>query len=193
MGAHYPVMKEESISLLSPQDGKTYVDCTLGRAGHASELLRAIPHGRLIAFDLDEEAIGESREKLSQIGDNFTLIHSSFANIAEELSHLGISKVDGIFADLGVSSPQFDDPSRGVSYRFDSRLDMRMDESIMLPDSLMNGNPSTNGGMVQISCSGTYPIPQNIAQRIAQTNPHLTRFFFIRADSACKSAIVSPC
>lgn len=191
MGAHYPVMKEESISLLSPQDGKTYVDCTLGRAGHASELLRAIPHGRLIAFDLDEEAIGESREKLSQIGDNFTLIHSSFANIAEELSHLGISKVDGIFADLGVSSPQFDDPSRGFSYRFDSRLDMRMDETSSLSAyEVVNRYKEEELARI-IFEYGEDRDARRIARQIArrrETKPIETTFELVEAIKAAKTA-----
>lgn len=126
---HFPVMLKESIALLDVRDGKTYVDCTLGRAGHSSAILRLIPHGRLIAFDSDIEAINESRPKLEQIGGNFTLIHSNFAYLAGELASRGISKVDGIFADLGVSSPQFDDPARGFSYREDAPLDMRMDQS----------------------------------------------------------------
>ncbi len=191
MGAHYPVMKEESISLLSPQDGKTYVDCTLGRAGHASELLRAIPHGRLIAFDLDEEAIGESREKLPQIGDNFTLIHSSFANIAEELSHLGISKVDGIFADLGVSSPQFDDPSRGFSYRFDSRLDMRMDETSSLSAyEVVNRYKEEELARI-IFEYGEDRDARRIARQIArrrETKPIETTFELVEAIKAAKTA-----
>lgn len=191
MGNHYPVMKEESISLLSPQDGKTYVDCTLGRAGHASELLRAIPHGRLIAFDLDEEAIGESREKLSQIGDNFTLIHSSFANIAEELSHLGISKVDGIFADLGVSSPQFDDPSRGFSYRFDSRLDMRMDETSSLSAyEVVNRYKEEELARI-IFEYGEDRDARRIARQIArrrETKPIETTFELVEAIKAAKTA-----
>lgn len=191
MGAHYPVMKEESISLLSPQDGKTYVDCTLGRAGHASELLRAIPHGRLIAFDLDEEAIGESREKLSQIGDNFTLVHSSFANIAEELSHLGISKVDGIFADLGVSSPQFDDPSRGFSYRFDSRLDMRMDETSSLSAyEVVNRYKEEELARI-IFENGEDRDARRIARQIArrrETKPIETTFELVEAIKAAKTA-----
>lgn len=191
MGAHYPVMKEESISLLSPQDGKTYVDCTLGRAGHASELLRAIPHGRLIAFDLDEEAIGESREKLSQIGDNFTLVHSSFANIAEELSHLGISKVDGIFADLGVSSPQFDDPNRGFSYRFDSRLDMRMDETSSLSAyEVVNRYKEEELARI-IFEYGEDRDARRIARQIArrrETKPIETTFELVEAIKAAKTA-----
>lgn len=191
MGSHYPVMKEESISLLSPQDGKTYVDCTLGRAGHASELLRAIPHGRLIAFDLDEEAIGESREKLSQIGDNFTLVHSSFANIAEELSHLGISKVDGIFADLGVSSPQFDDPSRGFSYRFDSRLDMRMDETSSLSAyEVVNRYKEEELARI-IFEYGEDRDARRIARQIArrrETKPIETTFELVEAIKAAKTA-----
>lgn len=124
---HVSVLLEPSIQALNLRKDGIYVDLTLGRAGHSSRILQAIPQGHLYAFDLDLTAIEESREKLSKIGDNFTLIHSSFAKLKECLASYGVDKVDGILADLGVSSPQFDDPERGFSYRYDARLDMRMD------------------------------------------------------------------
>jgi 16S rRNA (cytosine1402-N4)-methyltransferase len=126
---HISVLLPESLDLLGIEDGKTYVDLTLGRAGTSSEILKKIPHGRLISFDQDEEAIAESREKLSAIGSNFTIIHKNFRYFVEELAQLGITKIDGLTADLGVSSPQFDEASRGFSYREDAPLDMRMDQS----------------------------------------------------------------
>ena len=107
-----------------------YLDLTLGRAGHSSEILsRLSSKGLLIGVDQDIEAIKESEERLSKISSNYKIVKSNFVNIDEILKSLNIDKVDGILMDLGVSSPQFDDINRGFSYRFDSRLDMRMDQN----------------------------------------------------------------
>ncbi len=132
MGKHIPVLLNEAIELLHIRDGGTYLDLTLGRAGHSSEILKRIPHGRLIAFDQDEEAIRESKERLSAIGSNFTIIHDNFENVAKRLDELGIEEVDGILMDLGVSSPQLDEAERGFSYKEEAPLDMRMDQSAFL-------------------------------------------------------------
>ncbi|MBO4541299.1 MAG: 16S rRNA (cytosine(1402)-N(4))-methyltransferase RsmH [Bacilli bacterium] len=128
MSGHVSVLLQEAIDFLNIKKDGTYVDCTLGRAGHSSEILKRIPEGRLIAFDQDEEAIEASRERLQEIGDNFLILKDNFANLSANLDALGIQKVDGILYDLGVSSPQFDEPERGFSYRADGPLDMRMDE-----------------------------------------------------------------
>lgn len=127
MSSHVPVLLEESIESLAIKPDGVYVDLTLGRAGHSSRILSRLTTGHLYGFDLDETAIEESRNRLQAISPSFTLIHSSFASMKSALAEFGVEKVDGILADLGVSSPQFDDPTRGFSYRFDSRLDMRMD------------------------------------------------------------------
>lgn len=127
MDGHFSVLMEEAIESLAIKPDGVYVDATLGRAGHSSRILSSLTKGHLYAFDLDEEALTASRKKLQAISPSFTLIHSNFASMKEELAKLGVTKVDGILADLGVSSPQFDDGSRGFSYRFDARLDMRMD------------------------------------------------------------------
>ncbi|MCF0246964.1 MAG: 16S rRNA (cytosine(1402)-N(4))-methyltransferase RsmH, partial [Ileibacterium sp.] len=95
---------------------------------HSSEILKRCPHGHLYAFDLDKNAIEESRSRLEEIGSNFTLIHAPFEDLSKVLDEYGVDKVDGIFMDLGVSSPQFDDAQRGFSYRMDARLDMRMNQ-----------------------------------------------------------------
>lgn len=126
--AHISVMLNEAIDMLDLKPDGIYVDCTLGRGGHSSAILSRIPKGHLYAFDLDSEAIEQSRSRLQKIGDNFTLIHAPFEALAEMLDEQGAGEVDGILMDLGVSSPQFDDPQRGFSYRFDARLDMRMDQ-----------------------------------------------------------------
>ena len=129
MGKHVSVLLDEAISLLNVKDGGIYADLTLGRGGHSSTILSKIPHGHLYSFDLDEEAIEESRPRLEKIGSNFTLIHSNFAFAKEQLAERGVTHLDGVLMDLGVSSPQFDEGERGFSYRSDGPLDMRMDQS----------------------------------------------------------------
>ena len=119
---------KETIEGLNIKKDGTYLDLTLGRAGHSSEILSKLTNGLLIGVDQDDEAIGESQKRLAQISDRFTLVRDNFVNIDSILASLNIDKVDGILMDLGVSSPQFDDSSRGFSYRFDSELDMRMDK-----------------------------------------------------------------
>lgn len=126
---HFSVLKEESVSLLSEVNGTIYVDGTLGRGGHAGELLKRIPDCHLYAFDKDATALRESMEHLAPYRERITLFHEDFRKMKECLQESGINRVDGILLDLGVSSPQFDDPERGFSYRFDTRLDMRMDQS----------------------------------------------------------------
>lgn len=125
---HYPVMLKEVLELLNIKPDGIYVDCTLGGAGHSSEILKRIPNGYLYAFEQDEMVIKSSKAKLEAIGNNFTIINNNFANLKEELASQGIEKVDGIFYDLGVSSFQLDIPERGFSYQADAPLDMRMDQ-----------------------------------------------------------------
>lgn len=129
MMKHYSVLLHESIDNLAIHSDGIYVDGTLGRGGHSAEILARIPQGHLYAFDRDASAIEESRERLAQIGDNVTLIHSNFSNLKRELTARGVTGIDGMVLDLGVSSPQFDEAQRGFSYRFDAPLDMRMDQS----------------------------------------------------------------
>lgn len=125
---HISVLLKESIDSLEVKEEGTYVDCTLGYGGHSSELLKRIKRGRLFAFDQDSNAIKSSTERLSKIGDNFTIIKSNFVHLKEKLQELGVTEVDGILFDLGVSSPQLDETERGFSYHNDAQLDMRMDQ-----------------------------------------------------------------
>lgn len=124
---HISVLLKESIDSLNIKEDGIYVDCTLGYAGHSSEILKRIKKGHLFAFDQDQEAINSSNERLKAIGSNYTIIKSNFVNLKEKLEELDIHEVDGILFDLGVSSPQLDDDYRGFSYHNDARLDMRMD------------------------------------------------------------------
>lgn len=125
---HISVLLKESIDSLNIKEDGIYVDCTLGYAGHSSEILKRIKKGRLVAFDQDQEAITTSRKKLEKIGNNFTIVKSNFVNLKVKLEELGITEVDGILFDLGVSSPQLDEGNRGFSYHQDAKLDMRMDQ-----------------------------------------------------------------
>lgn len=129
MDEHIPVLLDEAIDSLGIKPNGIYVDLTLGRAGHASQILARLNRkGRLIGIDQDAQAIENSKITLSKIGSNFETVHENFRNFKEVLYTLNIQKVDGILMDLGVSSPQFDDSERGFSYRSNARLDMRMDE-----------------------------------------------------------------
>ena len=125
---HISVLLKESIEELKIKEDGIYVDCTLGYGGHSSEILKRIKRGKLFAFDQDQNAINSSKGRLTAIGENFTIIKSNFRYMKEKLLELGIDKVDGILFDLGVSSPQLDDGSRGFSYHQDAKLDMRMDQ-----------------------------------------------------------------
>lgn len=124
---HYSVLKEELIDGLNIKEDGTYVDATLGYAGDSKEILKRVRRGFLFAFDQDTEAINYSQSELSKISDNFKIIYSNFKNLKEKLTEEGITLVDGIVFDLGLSSPQIDEKERGFSFMQDAPLDMRMD------------------------------------------------------------------
>ncbi|MBO5426861.1 MAG: 16S rRNA (cytosine(1402)-N(4))-methyltransferase RsmH, partial [Prevotella sp.] len=126
---HKSVLLESCLEYLNLKNDSIIVDCTLGYGGHSSEILKQIPKGHLYCFDQDIDAINYSKERLSKISNNFTIIQSNFKDIKNKLNELGITKVDGIIYDLGVSSPQLDTKERGFSYHQDSKLDMRMDKN----------------------------------------------------------------
>ena len=128
MDEHIPVLLEEVITGLNIKPDGTYVDLTVGRGGHSSEILSRLDKGHLICVDQDEEAVVASTARLSKISANFTVVRSNFSNLASILKDQGVDQVDGILMDLGVSSPQFDKGERGFSYNSDARLDMRMDQ-----------------------------------------------------------------
>ena len=128
MEEHIPVLLKEVIDGLNIKPSGIYVDLTVGRGGHSSEILSRLKEGYLIAVDQDEDAIVASQKRLSQISDHFVIVRSNFAEIETILAEQNVSEVDGILMDLGVSSPQFDNGERGFSYNADARLDMRMDQ-----------------------------------------------------------------
>ena len=125
---HVSILLKETVDGLDIKPNGIYVDGTLGRGGHSSYLLGQLENGMLYAFDQDDTAIKESRERLQKISNQFELIHTNFKNIKSELLKRNINEVDGMMFDLGVSSPQFDDGARGFSYHQDARLDMRMNQ-----------------------------------------------------------------
>lgn len=126
---HYSVLLNESIDLLNIKENGIYVDCTLGYAGHSKEILKRLKNGFLYAFDQDMEAIKYSEEELRKISNNFEIIHANFSFLKSELEKRDIDHVDGILFDLGFSSPQIDNESRGFSFMKDAALDMRMDQT----------------------------------------------------------------
>ena len=123
---HISVLLEECLDGLNIKPDGIYVDGTLGGAGHSSQIAKRLTTGRLIGIDRDPVALKAAGERLKEFGDKVTLVHSNFCRISEVLDELGIEAVDGILLDLGVSSPQLDDGSRGFSYMVDAPLDMRM-------------------------------------------------------------------
>jgi 16S rRNA (cytosine1402-N4)-methyltransferase len=125
---HQAVMRNEVVLALAPRADGVYLDVTLGRGGHTLGLLEA-GASRVIGLDRDEAALAATRKRLEPDRGRVTLVHSNFAAVAEALAHLGIEHVDGACADLGVSSPQLDDPARGMSFRREGPIDMRMDLS----------------------------------------------------------------
>jgi len=125
-------MSEEALFWVVQESGRVYVDCTVGYSGHAEKILDASgPDSRLIGLDRDVVAITASREKLARFGNRALLIHGHFVDLKQHLSASGINQVDGILFDLGVSSPQLEEPARGFSFQGDGPLDMRMDQSMI--------------------------------------------------------------
>ncbi len=125
---HISVLKEESIEGLNINPEGIYVDCTTGGGGHSLEIAKRLTTGRLICFDKDTDALSFARDRLNDYADKITFINTNFANIDTALDDLEIEAVDGILADLGVSSYQIDTAERGFSFMRDARLDMRMDK-----------------------------------------------------------------
>ncbi len=128
---HLSVMLDEVLEYLAPADGGIYVDGNLGLGGHAESILELSgPSGRVIGFDLDKEALGHARQRLERFGERMQCIHNNFATVKETLMGLGISKIDGLLLDLGLSSLQLDASGRGFSFKGSEPLDMRMDQRL---------------------------------------------------------------
>jgi len=131
--SHIPVLLNETLEFLAPERGGIFVDGTLGGGGHAEAVLTRLPQtGRLIGIDRDWEAVHAAGDRLSSFGDRFTALHGNFFEMKALLSEIGVSEVNGILLDLGVSSHQLDTQERGFSYKTDAPLDMRMDQGARL-------------------------------------------------------------
>src|SRR5215471_19294907 len=112
---HATVMRQEVVSALAPRAGGVYVDATFGAGGHTVALLETEPRARIVALDRDPAAIAAAEERLAPVADRVMLVRAPFSRVREELEALGLGRVDGVVADLGVSSPQLDEASRGMS------------------------------------------------------------------------------
>ena len=141
---HVSVLLDECMEALAPERGGVFVDCTAGGGGHSYEIAKRLPEGsRLISFDRDREAIEACKKKLEPFGEKCTVVRSNFSEIASVLDELGIEFIDGALWDLGVSSHQLDDASRGFSYMNDAPLDMRMDDAAAFSASdVVNAYPA---------------------------------------------------
>jgi 16S rRNA (cytosine1402-N4)-methyltransferase len=124
---HLTVMRDEVVQMLQPQAGGVYVDCTLGGGGHSEAILQANPEATVIGIDRDDDALTHAAERLASFGERVRFQKACFSTLTEWLQESGIGQVDGLVADLGVSSPQLDSARRGLSFRFEGPLDMRMD------------------------------------------------------------------
>ena len=140
--AHTPVMLEEVLEWLRIRPEGTYIDATLGAGGHSEAIAKRLTSGRLISLDRDAQALELARERLRRFGETVTLVQSAFSKIAEVARELGIPPVDGVLADLGVSSMQLDEAARGFSFREAGPLDMRMDaEDELTAEEIVNRWP----------------------------------------------------
>ncbi|ERJ12853.1 16S rRNA (cytosine(1402)-N(4))-methyltransferase RsmH [Haloplasma contractile] len=189
---HYSVLLKESIDGLAIKPDGIYVDCTLGGAGHSSEILKQLDTGFLYCFDQDIHAIEAAEERLSKIGSHFEIIRSNFVHLEEELNNRNVSKIDGIIFDLGVSSPQFDNPERGFSYNYDARLDMRMNIDADLSAYEVVNDYSFHDLMKIISRYGEEKFSKRIAREIEkrrEIKPIETTFELV---DIIKTAIPAP-
>ena len=136
---HYSVLLNEAIENLNIKEDGIYVDATLGLGGHSSKILEKLTTGHLYAFDEDKTAIDYADKRLAKINTNYTIIKSNFVNLKAKLEELGVTAIDGIVFDLGISSPQIDTASRGFSFSKDGLLDMRMDtDSHLTAEQVVN-------------------------------------------------------
>jgi 16S rRNA (cytosine1402-N4)-methyltransferase len=124
---HATVMRDEVVRAIAPRPGGLYVDATLGAGGHTVALLEAEPKARIVALDRDPAAVAAARERLAPVADRVMIARCVFSNVRDQLERLGFSRADGLIADLGVSSPQIDNAERGMSFRREGPIDMRMD------------------------------------------------------------------
>jgi len=180
---HVPVLADAAIAALAPRDGGTYLDGTVGAGGHAELILRAAsPTGKLIGLDRDRTALREAEERLRPFGGRVVLIHGSFAEASALLAERGISQIDGVLLDLGVSSLQLDTPERGFSFRHDAPLDMRFDPDAAIPTAADLLNTASEEEIAAILRRfGEEPRARRIARAIVAARPLRTTGDLVRA------------
>ncbi|MGP1451285.1 MAG: 16S rRNA (cytosine(1402)-N(4))-methyltransferase RsmH [Metamycoplasmataceae bacterium] len=178
---HYSVMLKETISSLNIKPNGTYVDLTMGMGGHSIAILKRLNNeGKLICFDKDKFAISITNEKLKVINSNYILIHSDFSNLKNELKKHNINSVDGIIADLGMSSPQIDNPERGFSYSQDAYLDMRMNQDETL-DAYKVVNSYSEQQLNEILYNyADVKLAKQVAKAIVKNRPIKTTFELVK-------------
>lgn len=163
---HTSVLLNECIEGLNIKPDGIYVDGTMGGAGHSSVIAKALKTGRLVGIDQDEDAIKASTERLAQFGDRVTIVRDNYVNTVSVLENLGIDGIDGMLLDLGVSSFQLDNEQRGFSYRFDTPLDMRMDQRNPLSAAVIVNEYSESELFHVIRDYGEEKFAKNIAKHI---------------------------
>ena len=171
--AHRPVLVTEAMELLAPADRYILIDCTVGMGGHAEALLRASPsRARLVGIEADEENLRLCKARFEPYGDRVRLFQANFAQLPEVMNEAGVSAVDALIADLGVSSNQLDDPERGLSFLADGPLDMRLDRQIARTAAdLVNGLAESELADL-IYAFGEERYSRRIARKIAEARKH---------------------
>ncbi len=166
---HKSVLLDETIESLNIKPNGIYVDGTLGGGGHSYEIAKRLTDGgRLIGIDQDEDAIRAAKERLSEFADRVTIVRDNYCNMPKVLDELGVSKVDGILLDIGVSSYQLDEAERGFTYKQDAPLDMRMDQrQEMTAKDIVNGYSEEDLYRI-IRDYGEDKFAKNIAKHIVQ-------------------------
>ena len=163
---HKTVLLDEAVEYLDIKPDGIYVDATTGGGGHSSLILSKLTTGHLYCFDQDDYAFMRSKERLDKIGNNYTFVKSNFVDLKSALKKLGITKIDGIIYDLGVSSFQFDIPERGFSYNYDAPLDMRMNQDSKLTAEYIVNNHSYEELLKIFYRYGEDPFSKQIARAI---------------------------
>jgi 16S rRNA (cytosine1402-N4)-methyltransferase len=170
---HLPVMLGEVIETLAPRSGSLQIDATLGGAGHAERVLEeSSPDGRLLGLDADEAAIARSAKRLARFGDRVVLRRTNFGNVAEVAPEAGFGQVDGILLDLGLSSFQLSDTSRGFGFRAGGRLDMRFDTGRGRPAADLLATMEQGELTALLGKYGEEPFSGRIARTIVETRRH---------------------
>lgn len=166
MFVHKTVLLDKTIEMLDVKENGIYVDATTGGGGHSALILSKLKTGHLYCFDQDEYAFTKAKEKLDKVGANYSFIHANFVDIKKELEKIGITHIDGIVYDLGVSSFQLDIEERGFSYRFDAPLDMRMNQERELTAATIVNEYSFDQIMKILYRYGEEPFAKQIARGI---------------------------